>query len=54
MTKLALIRHGHTPWNRAGRIQGRTNIALDDGAIVELSGYKLPNEWAKADLISVL
>jgi probable phosphoglycerate mutase len=52
MTKLALIRHGHTPWNRAGRIQGRTNIALDDGAIVELSGYKLPDEWAKADLIS--
>jgi len=52
MTKLALIRHGHTPWNRAGRIQGRTNIALDDGAIVELSGYKLPDEWAKADLVS--
>ena len=52
MTKLALIRHGHTPWNRAGRIQGRTDIALDPDAVVELSSYRLPTEWADADLVS--
>jgi probable phosphoglycerate mutase len=52
MTKLALIRHGHTGWNRAGRIQGRTDIPLDDGAREELQGYKLPKAWQDADLIS--
>ncbi len=52
MTQLALIRHGHTPWNRAGRIQGRTDIALDPDAISELQRYALPEEWQTADLIS--
>jgi probable phosphoglycerate mutase len=52
MTQLALIRHGHTPWNRAGRIQGRTDINLDPDAITELAGYKLPINWAHANLVS--
>jgi probable phosphoglycerate mutase len=52
MTQLALIRHGHTPWNRAGRIQGRTDIDLDPDAVTELAGYKLPAKWAAANLVS--
>lgn len=52
MTKLALIRHGHTAWNRAGRIQGRTDIALDDTARAELSGYKLPTDWDAVNVVS--
>ena len=52
MTQLALIRHGHTPWNRAGRIQGRTDIDLDPDAVTELAGYKLPAKWAGANLVS--
>ncbi len=52
MTQLALIRHGHTPWNRAGRIQGRTDIDLDPDAVTELSGYKLPLAWVNAHLVS--
>ncbi len=52
MTKLGIIRHGHTAWNRAGRIQGRTDIALDPDAITELSGYKLPTAWDGANLMS--
>ena len=50
MTKLAIIRHGHTHWNRAGRIQGRTDIPLDEGARSELAAQMLPGEWQTADV----
>ncbi|WP_390912587.1 histidine phosphatase family protein [Pseudosulfitobacter sp. SM2401] len=52
MIKLALLRHGHTPWNRAGRIQGRTDIALDDDARAQLGGLQLPSQWQDAELWS--
>lgn len=52
MTKLALLRHGHTPWNRAGQIQGRSDIALDDDARHGLSRLTLPSPWDAADLVA--
>jgi probable phosphoglycerate mutase len=52
VTRLALLRHGHTPWNRAGRIQGRTDIPLDDAARAELAGLRLPRPWDRATLWS--
>ncbi len=50
MVQLAIIRHGHTPWNRAGRIQGRTDVALEDIAAAELGRFRLPDDWANADV----
>ncbi|MEP4196538.1 MAG: histidine phosphatase family protein [Aliishimia sp.] len=52
MTRLALMRHGHTPWNREGRIQGRSDIPLDDDARVDLGRLDLPTPWDQADLWS--
>ena len=52
MIRLALIRHGHTAWNRAGRIQGRSDIPLDDDARAELSALRLPPPWDGARLWS--
>ncbi len=52
MTRLAMLRHGHTAWNRAGRIQGRTDIPLDADARVELAQKYLPEPWDSADLVA--
>ena len=52
MTRLALLRHGHTEWNRAGRIQGRTDIPLDDAARTQLSALHLPSPWDRAQVWS--
>ncbi|UWQ46230.1 histidine phosphatase family protein [Leisingera aquaemixtae] len=52
MIRLALLRHGHTAWNRAGRIQGRSDIPLDAQAREDLSGYALPAPWDAAELWS--
>lgn len=50
MIRLALLRHGHTPWNRAGRIQGRTDVALDEDARAQLAALRLPPPWDTAAL----
>lgn len=52
MPRLALIRHGHTIWNRSGRIQGRQDIPLDTEARKELAQYTLPADWQTATLVS--
>jgi probable phosphoglycerate mutase len=52
MIRLALMRHGHTQWNREGRIQGRTDIPLDPEAEKHLSALRLPTPWQSADLVS--
>ncbi|WP_028955003.1 histidine phosphatase family protein [Sulfitobacter sp. 20_GPM-1509m] len=52
MIRLALLRHGHTAWNRAHRIQGRTDIPLDDQAVAGLRALRLPAPWDSAQLWS--
>ncbi|MFL4468823.1 histidine phosphatase family protein [Tateyamaria armeniaca] len=52
MIRLALLRHGHTAWNRAGRIQGRTDIPLDDAARAQLRDLRLPPGWENADIVA--
>lgn len=52
MIRLALLRHGHTAWNRAGQIQGRSDIPLDAQARTELSDFALPSPWDQASLWS--
>ncbi len=42
MTLLALIRHGATPWNEAGRIQGRADVSLSEGGRRGLAGLGPP------------
>jgi probable phosphoglycerate mutase len=46
------LRHGHTAWNRAGRIQGRVDEPLDEQARIHLSHLRLPEEFEDAALFS--
>ncbi len=46
MSELLLIRHGRTPWNECGRIQGHRDIGLGAAARAELAARRIPPEYA--------
>ena len=48
MTLLALLRHGRTAWNAAGRLQGRRDITLSPEGRADLTGRHLPAALADA------
>lgn len=45
MTKFAMLRHAPTEWNRAGKLQGRTDIPLSDAGRAEASSWRLPRGY---------
>lgn len=47
-----MLRHGHTAWNREGRIQGRVDEPLDEQARAHLSAHALPAEFEDNRIIS--
>jgi probable phosphoglycerate mutase len=52
MTALALLRHFPTDWNRAGRLQGRTDRPLTDEARAALAALRPPPPWCAARVIA--
>ncbi|MBW8683119.1 histidine phosphatase family protein [Chitinophaga rhizophila] len=46
MTRIALIRHGSTAWNKEGKMQGSTDIPLDDEGLEQARklGIRLSDE----------
>lgn len=45
MTELVAIRHGPTAWNRAGRIQGRSDQPLAPEGRDLVRAWRLPDAW---------
>ncbi|MBI3897262.1 MAG: histidine phosphatase family protein [Gammaproteobacteria bacterium] len=56
MTHLILVRHGETEWNRLQRVQGHTDIALNDTGIAQARkvGQRLATETIDAIISSDL
>lgn len=52
MACLVLLRHGHTAWNRSGRLQGRVDEPLDAEARQRLGRLRLPGEFRRSTLVS--
>jgi len=53
VTRLVLVRHGRTEWNRLGRIQGQTDVELDDVGVAQaaavapyIAGFEPVAIWA--------
>lgn len=46
MTRIAIIRHGTTAWNKAGRLQGYSDIPLDEEGLLQARklGLRLAGE----------
>ena len=40
--RIALLRHGPTAWNAAGRVQGHTDMALSDEGFAKMAALRLP------------
>jgi len=56
MTLLAVVRHGPTAWNTAGRVQGRTDVPLSSGGRRKVCRWVLPAEvdgfsWVSSPLV---
>ncbi|WP_392339376.1 histidine phosphatase family protein [Moritella marina] len=42
MIHVYFIRHGQTQWNVEKRLQGRTDIPLNEAGKLQISAYQLP------------
>jgi probable phosphoglycerate mutase len=52
MTLIVALRHAPTAWNRDGRLQGRTDVALDEEGIAVAARWRIDPDWAGYRIIS--
>lgn len=52
MTRIVVLRHAPTAWNRDKRLQGRTDVALDEDGISVAARWRIDPEWAQYRILS--
>jgi probable phosphoglycerate mutase len=52
MTVIVALRHAPTAWNRDKRLQGRTDVALDEEGIAVAARWRIDPEWAGYRILS--
>jgi broad specificity phosphatase PhoE len=51
MTELIVLRHAPTVWNREKRLQGRTDVALDEDAVAIAARWRVVPDWRAYPLL---
>jgi probable phosphoglycerate mutase len=52
VTRLVVLRHAPTAWNRDKRLQGRTDVALDEEGIAVAARWHVDPAWAGYRILS--
>ena len=54
MTRIVLVRHGQTEWNRIERFRGRADVPLNQTGLfqAELTGRRIADEWRPVAIYS--
>jgi probable phosphoglycerate mutase len=52
MTRIVVLRHAPTAWNRDQRLQGRTDVALDEDGVAVAARWKIDPDWASYRILS--
>lgn len=52
MVDLAVVRHAPTEWNARGRVQGRTDVPLDEAGRAIAAGWSLPPDLVEFNAIA--
>lgn len=52
MTRLVVLRHAPTAWNRDKRLQGRTDVALDEEGVAIAARWRIDPAWAGYRILS--
>jgi len=52
MTLIVALRHAPTAWNRDKRLQGRTDVALDEEGVAVAARWRIDPDWAGYRVLS--
>jgi probable phosphoglycerate mutase len=52
MTRIVVLRHAPTAWNREQRLQGRTDVGLDEESIAVAARWRIDPAWAEYRILA--